>query len=113
MSDNSSSVEREAVVSEFKEIRIDSVDADCMSQFSEFIYTGLLDDPVCSRKLKNLAEVYQIKTLIKVCEAAAVNIEGNNLASLALDWDLKEEKPLVEIPYVICLNYDSLFYYFV
>ncbi len=99
MSDNLSTVEREA---ELKEILIESVDADCMSQFIEFVYTGLLDDPVCSRKLKNLAETYQIKTLIKICEAAAVNIEGNNLASLALDWDLKREKPLVEIPYVMC-----------
>lgn len=63
---------------------VESVDAGCMEQFLKFLYIGKLEGPVSSRKLKYLAEKYQIKTLISICEAAASKVDGNKLASLTL-----------------------------
>lgn len=78
---------------------VESVDAGCMEQFLKFLYFGKLEDPVSSRKLKYLAETYQIKTLISICEAAASKVDINKLASLAMDDSKDGEIPL-RITYV-------------
>ncbi len=77
---------------------VEPVDAGCMEQFLKFLYFGQLEEPVSSRKLKYLAETYRIKTLISICIAAASKVDGDKLASLALDF--KDGEIPLRIAYV-------------
>jgi len=80
----------------------ENVDAACMENFLTFIYTGQLGDPCC-RKMKYLAETYQIKTLMNICKAAANNVDGNMLAPLALDYKSDGIEAPLRITYVVQL----------
>lgn len=71
-----------------------------MENFLSFIYTGQLGDPCC-HKMNYLAEKYQIKTLMEICEAAASNVDGNTLAPLALDYKSDEIEAPLRITYVM------------
>ena len=72
--------------------KIEAVDAVTMEQFLEFIYTGHLEGPIRSGKLKQLAVAYRMKTLEDLCDAASYEINGNQLSSLILEWQEDEEE---------------------
>ncbi len=74
------------------------VEAACMEQFLKFIYYGELEGAAQNGQLIKLAETYQIKTLIELCQIASHDIIRGELAAMAseLKWT---EKPSVQIKY--------------
>lgn len=93
--------EKESFVTKALKQKIEAVDVATMEQFLEFIYTGHLERPVRSGKLKQLAVAYQMKTLERLCDSASHQIDGNQLSSLILDWKDDEEVQDIEIWYKI------------
>lgn len=71
------------------------VDADCMEQFINFIYTGELVGQISSQ-LNQLATTYQIKTLENICQSA-LSDQSRDLASLALQMKPEGEPRSTQI----------------
>ena len=79
--------------------RIAPVDAECMEQFLKFLYTGELDG-IATKDLLQLASIYQVETLEKICQAAtAAYIGCDQMATLALSLNAEDGNSSIEIKY--------------
>ncbi len=83
-----------------KKLKFESdVDESCMEKFLKFVYTGELEEAIVNpNKLKELASIYQIKTLEGICEAASsTQIDEDEMVKLVLQFQPLVGSSSVEI----------------
>ncbi len=84
--------------------KVESVDASTMAQFLKFVYTGELKGPIKGSQLMYLATTYKIKSLEKLCQAASHDIDGDQLAILALQLKPEVDQYSTDIKYDLIIK---------